>query len=241
MGAMGAIRNSLRFVRWHKTKISIFRGVAAVAYFCTFTNYRASFGPQPAECIPSEKCLLGFQPRVFAEWKYEVLNGRLLWNRVFIPVGLNKIYFWTSGVFSFSLSLSEWWILWSLWNARLVCPPLSSSLHPPPPPLLNLSRPRSLWNGLFLHDMTRESVISEPDVSRQGHLCRSLQSQVIFCRWSVYIHKYMEKLLNNSEWVQTVWVLGSDGWFSPKFWLHNVSAHHNWRSFFLHFDVQTTK
>lgn len=44
----------------------------------------------------------------------------------------------------------------------------------------------------------------------------------------------MEKLLNNSEWVQTVWVLGSrcsDGWFSLKFWLHNVSAHHNWRSF----------
>lgn len=59
--------------------------------------------------------------------------------------------------------------------------------------------------------MTRESVISERDASRQSRLCRSLQSQIIFLRWSVYIREYMEKLLNNSEWVQTVWVLGSDG------------------------------
>lgn len=44
----------------------------------------------------------------------------------------------------------------------------------------------------------------------------------------------MEKLLNNSEWVQTVWVWGSrcsDAWFFLKSWLQNVSAHHNWRSF----------
>lgn len=42
------------------------------------------------------------------------------------------------------------------------------------------------------------------------------------------------ELLNNSQWVQTVWVSCSrcsDGWYSLKFWLHNMSAHHNWWSF----------
>lgn len=44
----------------------------AVAHFCIFTNYRASFSPHPTECIPSEKCLLEFQPGVSAlQWKCE--------------------------------------------------------------------------------------------------------------------------------------------------------------------------
>lgn len=73
----------------------------AVTYFCTFTNYRASFGPQPTECIPSEKCLLGFQPGVSAEWKYECSEWTTSVKSSFIPPGLNKLYFWVLGYFFF--------------------------------------------------------------------------------------------------------------------------------------------
>lgn len=48
------------------------------------------------------------------------------------------------------------------------------------------------------------------------------------------MHMCTGELLNNSQWVQTVWVSCSrcsDGWYSLKFWLHNMSAHHNWWSF----------
>lgn len=71
MGTMRPIRNTLRFGDDIRQRYLSLEKTVAVAHFCTFTNYRASFGPQPTECIPSEKCLLEFQPGVSVQWKYE--------------------------------------------------------------------------------------------------------------------------------------------------------------------------
>lgn len=70
-----------------------------VTHFCTFTNYRASSGPQPAECIPSEKCLLGFQQGVSARWKYECSEWTASMKQSFIPLRLNELLFGAQGIF----------------------------------------------------------------------------------------------------------------------------------------------
>lgn len=103
---------------------------------------------------------------------------------------------------------------------------------------LSFLRPRLLWNGHFFFLFW--SIWPKCLWLDFGSWCKPpnpfalVRSPANHLPASVYMHMCTGELLNNSQWVQTVWVSCSrcsDGWYSLKFWLHNMSAHHNWWSF----------
>lgn len=68
--AIGAIRNSLGLKDDIRKRISIFSSCGGHT-FLYIHKLQGKFGPQPTKRIPSEKCLLEFQPGVSGPWKYE--------------------------------------------------------------------------------------------------------------------------------------------------------------------------
>ena len=146
---MGAIRNSLRFSDDIRQRFLSLEELwpSHISVHSQITGRAVAL--KPAECIPSEKCLLEFQPEVSPEWKHECPEWTTSVRWSFIPLGLNQLYVGSWGIF-----FCEWWILWWLWNARLVYPSLTLSLSLSlflsfPPVSFSFLRPRLLWNGLF--------------------------------------------------------------------------------------------
>lgn len=86
----GAIRNSLRLnddIRQRFLSLV----AAAVAHFCTFTNYRASLALNPPNAFLPKSVCSNFSRGFSAQWKYECSEWKTPMKWTFISLGLNEL------------------------------------------------------------------------------------------------------------------------------------------------------